>query len=79
MMNANGVERLHRRRAAFLAEVTGVIVGEAEHVEAGGAIVFCVARRRTEQVAGARIAAFLAGLTTVCQHAFEIAERNVGR
>ncbi len=44
MVDADGGERLHRRRSTLLAEVAGVVVGQAQHVESGCLEVTRIAR-----------------------------------
>ncbi len=78
MPDADGIERLHRRAATRFAEVTCMVVGQAQNVEACVSIVRRVTRRRTEQVASSRVLAFLAGLAAVDEDALEVAERNIG-
>ena len=65
-------------RPSLFPEIPRMIVGEAKCIESRIAVALRVARRRAEQVAGIRIAAFLCGLAAINQYAFEIAERYVG-
>ena len=78
MRDAHGLQVLHAGASALFAKITGVVVGEAEHIEAGIRIMLCIAWRRPEQVAGLWVAAFLGGFAAFQQHAFQVAESNVG-
>ena len=78
VMHTSCCDCLHTAGAPFFTEVPSVVIGEAQDVEAGIAVVVRVSGRRAKQVARVRVAALLAGLATVDKHAFEVAERDVG-
>ncbi len=78
-MHAGRSDRLHAAAAAFLAEVAGVVVGQAQHVEAGCPVVQGVTGGRTKQVAGSRVAALLRRFAAVDEHALQVAEGHVSR
>ncbi len=69
--------RVHCRCATFLAEVTCVVIGKTQDIEARIAIMCCISCWRAEQVAGIRITALLARLPTINEYALEIAERDI--
>ena len=65
-------ERRHAGKPAGLAEVSRMVVGETEHVEAGIDEVVDIARRGAKPVTGIRVRAFLARQSALEQHAFEL-------
>ena len=77
MMDAGRGKRLHARKAPFFTKVPRVIIGKAKYIEACIDVVIHVTRWRAKQVTGIRVAAFLAGLAAVNQHAFQVAESNI--
>ena len=78
MLHTSWRDCLHTAGASFLTNIPGLVICQSQHVEACIAVLFRVSVWLTEQVAGVRIAAFLAWFAAVDQHAFEISESDIG-
>jgi len=77
MPNAMFLECLHTRVAPLLAKITGMIVGQAHHRKAGCRQVRRVAGGGPEKITSLRVRACLDRISTVHQHALQIAESHV--
>ena len=79
VVDADGIQRGHGAVAPVLAEVECMIIGDAQHVEAGVPVECGVSRRRAEQVARPRVTALLYRLASIREYAFQVADGEVGR
>jgi len=76
--NANLIKGKHAGVPTFFTEVPGVVVGQAQHIEAGITKVFCIPGGAAKQVTQGRVLADLGRFAAVHQHALEIAKGDLG-